>query len=680
MKKNKMFKCLVMALAVASLSPAAMSADLTGKSGGNARFHGGDEILLQGFHWNSVRMFNGQWYNKLNTMTDQTGNNIKDLGVTSIWMPPPWRDWSSWSDSSKGTSGGGEGYFWHDWNLNSQYGTAAQLQTAAAKLLANGVKPIYDIVPNHRNYKIWNAENQYTYPGAKWRNGGGDEGNPFMSGDSDLNTGNSLVWNDINNALLTLKNSYSAQGFRFDFVHGYSTGSTNAWMQNSIDTGFCVGEYWKDPDTQTQLKNWSTAANCTAFDFALKAQIATGEVRNFVKGLNANPSTDWRERAVTFVDNHDTGYSPGLNGGQHHYAAPDAIRDKSYAYILTSPGTPSVYWPDVFDWGRYDFIKTLIAVRKDAKVYAYSDIKFCINSSDVGSGQLCARNNNQDGLVYVVNKGNTWGGKKLVVAIGSSMTDPNTVEDGTFSVVAQGAWGKVWAESSSACTSNCGGGGGTDPDIQRTMIMVYAQTSSGQDMFVRGGIDHAWALSSLNRTCTAENKLCALGQSARNRLNNYTASWETGDNYMDWYGREAGQGAGAEGTPFEWTTNNTAHWDSKNDRDGVAPTGYLDSGFGYYAANTFGPHYWLYDVNLDCSNAVQVTGSNGTKLKLFEFKAYVKNGAGWESNIDTNTFSVNGESFTVYNTSSNNHYAVCGKLTKASFSSNAMDVYSLPAQ
>ena len=59
---------------------------------------------------------------------------------------------------------------------------------------------------------------------------------------------------------------------------------------------------------------------------------------------NGNPDPRWREVAVTFVDNHDTGYSPGQNGGQHHWALQDGLIRQAYAYILTSPGTPVVWW------------------------------------------------------------------------------------------------------------------------------------------------------------------------------------------------------------------------------------------------------------------------------------------------------------------------------------------------
>jgi alpha-amylase len=252
------------------------------------------------------------------------------------------------------------------------------------------------------------------------------------------------------------------------------------------------------------------------------------------------------------------------------------------------------------------------------------------------------------------------------------MTDPNTVEDGTFTLVASGSWGKVWALSPTVTPVVVTPTTGTN--IQHTQILIYAATTSGQDMFVRGGIDSAWALSALGRTCTSTNMLCALGQNILNHLNNYTANWENGDTYMDWYGIQAGQGAGAEGTPLEWTTNNASNFDAKNDRDGVAPTAYSDSGVGYFPGNTYGPHYWLWDVDLDCTNAIEVTGSAGTKVKLFEFKAYVKGGAGWEGNMDTNTFTIGTESFTVHNTASNNHFAVCGKLTKTSFNSSAMTV------
>ena len=49
------------------------------------------------------------------------------------------------------------------------------------------------------------------------------------------------------------------------------------------------------------------------------------------------------ERAVTFVDNHD------FRGGDQ----PPIVNDKlmAYAFILTHPGYPCVFWPDYFEQG-----------------------------------------------------------------------------------------------------------------------------------------------------------------------------------------------------------------------------------------------------------------------------------------------------------------------------------------
>jgi hypothetical protein len=85
------------------------------------------------------------------------------------------------------------------------------------------------------------------------------------------------------------------------------------------------------------------------FDFALKERLQNGNVAEWRHGLNGNPDAAWRQAAVTFVDNHDTGYSPGQYGGQHHWPLSDPMRDVAYTYILLSPGTPTVYWPDMYD-------------------------------------------------------------------------------------------------------------------------------------------------------------------------------------------------------------------------------------------------------------------------------------------------------------------------------------------
>lgn len=63
----------------------------------------------------------------------------------------------------------------------------------------------------------------------------------------------------------------------------------------------------------------------------------------------------------------------------------------------------------------------------------------------------------------------------------------------------------------------------------------------------------------------------------------------------------------------------------------------------------------LLDVQMDCSKTV-----NG----WFELKAYVKNGQGWEGDIQ--------QSGAPY--ASNNHFAQCGKINKFNFNNSSVEI------
>jgi aryl-alcohol dehydrogenase-like predicted oxidoreductase len=171
------------------------------------------------------------------------------------------------------------------------------------------------------------------------------------------------------------------------------------------------------------------------------------------------------------------------------------------------------------------------------------------------------------------------------------------------------------------------------PDLRdRTVILIYGVTQPGQDMYLRGGIDHAYAKTKLGKVCTAQNKLCAIPINHLSVIKNDELTY---DHYLDWYGTESGQGT-AQGSPATWTTNQwPSSWGAKKT---VAKDGY-----GETPLNTYGHHYWMLDVKMDCSKTV-----NG----WFEFKTFISNGPGWEGNI--------AQSGGPY--SSSNHFARCGKI------------------
>ena len=184
----------------------------------------------------------------------------------------------------------------------------------------------------------------------------------------------------------------------------------------------------------------------------------------------------------------------------------------------------------------------------------------------------------------------------------------------------------------------------------RTVILIYGVTQPGQDMYFRGGIDHTYAKNALGKDCTAQNKLCAIPINNLNIIKNDQLS---NDHYLDWYGAEPGQGS-AEGSPATWTTNQwPSSWGPKKTVE--------QDGYGETPLNTYGHHYWLFDVKMDCSKTV-----NG----WFEFKSFISNGPGWEGNI-TQPGGPYGSS---------NHFAQCGKINVFKRNQNDMvEIKSFPS-
>lgn len=171
---------------------------------------------------------------------------------------------------------------------------------------------------------------------------------------------------------------------------------------------------------------------------------------------------------------------------------------------------------------------------------------------------------------------------------------------------------------------------------KRTVVFIFGQTQSGQDMFIRGGLDHGFASSQLGKQCTSTNFQCAIPIQHNNLLNQTTAPWKSNDTFLDWYGTQIGQSTSAQGTPLDWTTNN---WPSTW---GTVKQVSLD-GFGLTPLNVFGMHYWMLDVNMNCS---------ATHNGWFEIKSFISNGPGWEGDV-----SQLGAPY-----ASGNHFAKCGQL------------------
>ena len=138
-----------------------------------------------------------------------------------------------------------------------------------------------------------------------------------------------------------------------------------------------VGEYWDGSYDKVAAWIEATGKQSMAFDFPMKyAALNDGIAKgNYSKMSWIEDNTTWRPAgmihhhnynryAVTFVDNHDTYRDDSKYKGYVQQA---------YAFILSSPGIPCVFWPH---WQGDDkqAIEQMIAVRRAAGIHSESDV------------------------------------------------------------------------------------------------------------------------------------------------------------------------------------------------------------------------------------------------------------------------------------------------------------------
>jgi len=166
-------------------------------------------------------------------------------------------------------------------------------------------------------------------------------------------------------------------------------------------------------------------------------------------------------------------------------------------------------------------------------------------------------------------------------------------------------------------------------DIQRTVVFIYGQTQPGQDLFVRGGSQSG----------------APIRISHRNWLNPKTNTYRWGDAYLDWSAGEIGQAQPAGiggGSPAEWTTSVS---------QGAGQPYVSMAGYGIADENTFGPNYWMLDLDMDCEQAFD----DGHGQKWFELKAVIAPLPGWEGDIAQSSTPMPPYA-------SANHMGICGRV------------------
>lgn len=593
------------------------------------------------------------------------------------------------------------------YQLQSRGGNRAEFIDMVNRCHAAGVEIYVDAVINHmangsgtgtagssygnKNYPNYSTQdfhntctiNSSDYSSDRWR-----VQHCELVGLPDLNTSAQYVQQTLANYLNDLT-SIGVTGFRFDASKHMSVQDIQGVLDKVNGSPLVFQEVIDQGGEVVTASEYTGSGLVTEFKYStqLGNTFRNGQLSwlsNFGEAWGFLPSSS----AVVFVDNHDN--QRGHGGAGNVITFEDGrLYDLANVFMLAYPyGYPKVMSSYDFH-GDTDAGGPSVPVHNNGNLACFGNDWKCEHRWGYIAGGVDFRNNttgawsvnnwwdngnNQiafsrgsEGFVAINKEGYNLSqtlqtglaaGTYCNVLKGKLASDGKSCTGETITVNADGtaslnvgSWDAVaihhHAKTDGSGSNNGGGDNGGNADWQRTVIFIQAQTASGQDMFIRGGLDHNFANTNLGRNCQTSNTECALPIRHNNLRNPTTSPWKANDNFLDWYGIEAGQSSAAEGTALDWTTNFwPTSWGTKRT---VATDGY-----GEEPLNSWGEHYWMLDVDMDCSKT-----HNG----WFELKAFVKNGQGWENDIN--------QAGTPYR--SNNHVAQCGKVNRFIFNNNFVE-------
>ena len=363
------------------------------------------DVMLQAFYYESTTdkgYGRTKWVDHLN---GNNGSSAEEIGqwFDLVWLPP----------MSK--SEGGMGY--HPTNygvLNGDWGTDIKLKQLITTLHQNGARVVADIVINHAGaqegwcdfksytfgtYGTFTPDGSYIcntdevntsapttacrgYATGNADDGYGNEANYASARDWDHK--NTNVQNMFKAYLNWLRNEIKVDGFRYDYCKGFHHSHINDY-NTAAKAYFSVMEYW-DGNVETLKYHLTDAGkNTAAFDFNMKYNAFNDGIasENYcaLKGAGL-PGAGYARYAVTFVDSHDT-YQRGSDSefcgnGNSMTICKDKIK-QCYAYMLSMPGVPCVFWPH---WVTFkEQLKPLINARYKTGVHSESSV-----SDECGNG------------------------------------------------------------------------------------------------------------------------------------------------------------------------------------------------------------------------------------------------------------------------------------------------------
>ena len=380
------------------------------------------DVMLQAFYWDSYQdkgYGRTKWIDHLN---GNSGSTAEEMGkwFDLIWLPP----------MSKST--GGTGYIPSKYSdLNGDWGTKAKLEQMVDIFHKNGARVVADIVINHGaaisgwcDFAQLNFGSYGTFkPDASWicstdemntdtKAGacmGKATGNPDDGyyGDDDKDYRSARDWDHTQQKVRDMFKAYlkwlrydiKIDGFRYDYCKGFHNSHINDY-NTAAKAYFSVMEMWDgNPDVlQSHLKDagWNTLT----FDFATKyTAFNNGIASDNYEALRGAglPGRGKARYAVTFLDSHDSFQRDDnefCGAGNSMTVCKDKIL-QCYAYLLSMPGVPCVFWPH---WISFkDAIKAMINARYKAGVHSESVV-----SDEAGNGYYKATITGTNGQIRLL--------------------------------------------------------------------------------------------------------------------------------------------------------------------------------------------------------------------------------------------------------------------------------------
>ena len=380
-------------------------------------------IILQTFYW---EMNTGQYAEDFPEEKDlwnllaARAEEISEAGFNFLWFPPANKGAAGIHDVGYGTYDLWDlGEFEQKGSVRTKYGTKEELENAIEKLHNFDLRILYDAVLNHRlgadeKEKVLLKDNKeaevwtkFLFPGRgekyssiklnwqmfdgvdwddrtqrageflfqtkEWDNAYDED---YLMG-ADLDYANKMIREDVKDWGEWIVNEIDFDGFRFDASKHVDNGFLHDFIEkvnNSTEKDlFFIGEAWvNDAEHLINYLEVVDQQKLHVFDFPLRVSFVDmmrGELdMRWLGEKGLINQENYRHRAVTFVENHDT-----ERDGVNEYGTEAILQRKlqAYCYILMRrDGVPTVFWKDYYVHGLKEKIDKLIQLRKQ---YAYGD-------------------------------------------------------------------------------------------------------------------------------------------------------------------------------------------------------------------------------------------------------------------------------------------------------------------